>query len=41
MHHTKDVIDAVERIGKAEGIQPEELMLVKLGALLHDAGFMY
>lgn len=41
MHHTKDVIDSVERIGKAEGIQPEELMLVKLGALLHDAGFMY
>ncbi|MFM7023044.1 MAG: adenylate/guanylate cyclase domain-containing protein [Flavobacteriales bacterium] len=39
-HHTRDVVQAAERIGKAEGLDPEELMLVKMAALLHDAGFL-
>ena len=39
-HHTRDVLQAAERIGKAEGLDPEELMLVKMAALLHDAGFL-
>ncbi len=39
-HHTRDVLHAAERIGKAEGLDPEELMLVKMAALLHDAGFL-
>lgn len=40
VHHTKDVIKAAERIGKAEGLEEEELVLVKLAALIHDAGFL-
>jgi len=39
-HHTRDVVQAAERIGKSEGLDPEELMLVKMAALLHDAGFL-
>jgi len=39
-HHTVDVMDAAERIGLAEGIGKEELMLVKLAALFHDSGFL-
>ena len=39
-HHTKDVMKAAERIGLAEGIGKEELMLVKLAALFHDSGFL-
>ncbi len=39
-HHTRDVVQAAERIGKAEGLDPEELMLVKMASLLHDAGFL-
>ena len=39
-HHTRDVLQAAERIGRAEGLDPEELMLVKMAALLHDAGFL-
>ncbi|MBO73008.1 MAG: hypothetical protein CMD35_05245 [Flavobacteriales bacterium] len=39
-HHTIDVMNAAERIGRAEGIGKEELMLVKLAALFHDSGFL-
>lgn len=39
-HHTKDVMRAAERIGKAEGLSEEELLLVKLAALFHDSGFL-
>ena len=39
-HHTVDVMNAAERIGLAEGIGKEELMLVKLAALFHDSGFL-
>lgn len=39
-HHTIDVMNAAERIGLAEGIGKEELMLVKLAALFHDSGFL-
>jgi predicted metal-dependent HD superfamily phosphohydrolase len=39
-HHTRDVLQAAERLGRAEGLDPEELMLVKMAALLHDAGFL-
>ena len=39
-HHTEDVIDAAERIGRSEGLGEEELMMVKLAALFHDAGFL-
>ncbi len=39
-HHTIDVMNAAERIGLAEDIGKEELMLVKLAALFHDSGFL-
>lgn len=39
-HHTIDVMSASERIGIAEGIGKEDLMLVKLAALFHDSGFL-
>lgn len=36
--HTMDVITEVELIGWAEGVSEEELLLLKLAALFHDAG---
>ena len=39
-HHTLDVIDSAERIGKSEGLNEEEIMLIKLAALFHDSGFL-
>ena len=39
-HHTLDVIAAAERIGKAEGLSEESIMLIKLAALFHDSGFL-
>ena len=40
VHHTIDVRDAAERIGKAEGAVPEDIMLLKTAAMYHDAGFI-
>jgi len=39
--HVKDVIDAVEKIAKSEGINDEDLVLLKTAALFHDTGFLY
>lgn len=39
-HHTLDVMEAAERIGRSEGLSEEDLMLVKLAALFHDSGFL-
>ncbi len=36
--HTIDVVTEVELIGLAEGLSEEEVMLLKLAALFHDAG---
>jgi adenylate cyclase len=36
--HTIDVITEVELIGWAEGVSDEEVLLLKLAALFHDAG---
>lgn len=38
--HTKDVLDATERIATAEGVSGEELTIVKTAALFHDSGFL-
>ncbi|MBU0766075.1 MAG: guanylate cyclase [Bacteroidetes bacterium] len=40
MKHTIDVITQVELIGRKEGISDEEMLLLKTGALFHDAGFL-
>ncbi|MBD3907142.1 HD domain-containing protein [Chryseobacterium sp. Ch-15] len=39
--HVKDVIDAVEKIAKSEGVSDEDLLLLKTAALFHDTGFLY
>lgn len=39
-HHTLDVMQAAERIGRSEGLSEEEVMLVKVAALFHDSGFL-
>ena len=36
--HTIDVITEVELIGWAEGVSPENILLLKFAALFHDAG---
>ena len=37
--HTIDVVTQVELIGRSEGIDEEEMLLIKTAALFHDAGF--
>lgn len=37
--HTLDVISAVERIAIGEGCNAEEILLLKVAALFHDAGY--
>lgn len=39
--HVKDVIDSVEKIGKSEGVNDEDLLLLKTAALFHDTGFLF
>ena len=40
IHHTRDVVNAVERIALSEGVTDESLFLLKTAAILHDAGFI-
>lgn len=40
LNHMKDVVEQVENIGRAEGINDEDMHILKTAALLHDAGFM-
>ncbi|MBS1978651.1 MAG: HD domain-containing protein [Bacteroidetes bacterium] len=40
MDHVRDVVESAEKIAKAEGLTGEDVQLVRLGALLHDAGFI-
>lgn len=40
IRHTKDVVNAVERIALLEGVTDEGLFLLKTAAILHDAGFI-
>jgi class 3 adenylate cyclase/predicted metal-dependent HD superfamily phosphohydrolase/sugar lactone lactonase YvrE len=40
INHTKDVVNAVERIALLEGVTDESLFLLKTAAILHDAGFI-
>lgn len=39
LHHTLDVYQASEEIAKIEGIEGEDLLLLKTAALYHDSGF--
>jgi uncharacterized membrane-anchored protein YitT (DUF2179 family)/predicted metal-dependent HD superfamily phosphohydrolase len=38
--HVKSVIEVCEKIGKAEGINDEEMLLLRTAALFHDSGFL-
>lgn len=38
--HTIDVVTQVELIGRGEGVNEEELLLLKAAALFHDTGFL-
>ena len=40
VHHTIDVRNAAENIGKSEGIEGENMMILKTAAMFHDAGFI-
>ncbi|SHF45345.1 Uncharacterized membrane-anchored protein YitT, contains DUF161 and DUF2179 domains [Cnuella takakiae] len=38
--HTIDVVQAVDYLGKSEGVSPYELQLLAAAALFHDSGFL-
>ena len=38
--HTLDVVMMVEKIGEAEGLTEEDILLLKIAALFHDSGFI-
>lgn len=40
LSHVLDVLNAVEFIGKSEGIKGENMILLKTSAIFHDSGFI-
>lgn len=40
LHHTKDVLNMIDIISETENITEKDLELLKVAALLHDAGFI-
>lgn len=40
IHHTLDVVDAIERIAIMEGVLDEDIFVLKSAATYHDAGFV-
>lgn len=40
LHHTMDVLRSAELIGKQEKLTEEEMLLLKVAVLYHDAGFI-
>lgn len=40
LHHTLDVLREAERIGQSEQISEEGALLLRVGAILHDSGFI-
>ncbi len=40
-HHSLDVLDAGLKISAAENIPEDDIKLLRVGALFHDAGFIY
>src|SRR5437868_14864802 len=40
VHHTKDVIDAVQHIARSENISENDTVLLQTAALFHDTGFL-
>ena len=40
IHHTKDVVQAAERLAKMEKLKEHEVLTAKTAALFHDSGFL-
>lgn len=40
IHHTKDVLKAAELLAKNEGVNSDDLILLKTATLYHDSGFI-
>ena len=40
IHHTLDVYSSAKRLAQLEGISPDEELLIKTSALLHDSGML-
>ncbi len=40
VEHTLNVVESVTRIGKAEGISNEEMLLLRIAAYYHDLGYI-
>lgn len=40
LHHTRDVLRAVQLLGKMEGVSDNDMLKLKAAALYHDAGFI-
>jgi HD superfamily phosphodiesterase len=41
VHHTLDVISAVQRIAREEGIDDDQHLLLNTAALFHDSGYIF
>ncbi len=41
VHHTRDVLQAVQAIGREEELSPDEQLMLNTAALLHDCGYLY
>lgn len=41
LQHTVDVMESAIRIGKKEGVNDHEMLLIKTAALYHDAGMLH
>lgn len=39
LHHTQDVLRGAQEIGREEGISEDDMLLLKVAVLYHDAGF--
>jgi HD superfamily phosphodiesterase len=39
LRHTLDVLEQAESIGRAEGVNDSDILLLKIAALFHDTGF--
>lgn len=40
LHHTKDVLQVVEKIAMQEGVSKDDVLLLKVAAAYHDCGFL-
>jgi histidine kinase len=41
IEHTREIMDNVEKIGKNEGLNEEEMILLSTAAAFHDSGFLF